>query len=69
LTWPGESGRPPAACGAGSGRAYREAQRDIPVDLDAIRADAPHEDLRDWLATVDALGDLRVLERSASTGT
>jgi hypothetical protein len=41
----------------------------IPVDLDAIRAGAPHEDLRDWLATVDALGDLRVLERSASTGT
>jgi hypothetical protein len=35
---------------------------DIPVDLDAIRAGAPHEDLRDWLATVDALGDLRVLE-------
>lgn len=35
---------------------------DIAVDLGAIRAGAPHEDLRDWLAMVDALGDLRVLE-------
>src|SRR5579875_1901670 len=34
----------------------------IPVDLAAVRAGGPHEDLRDWLAMVDALGDLRVLE-------
>ena len=35
---------------------------DLSADLDAVRAGAPHEDLRDWLAMVDALGDLRVLE-------
>lgn len=38
------------------------AGRGATVDLDALRRGAPHEDLRDWLAMVDALGELRVLE-------
>jgi UbiD family decarboxylase len=32
------------------------------VDPDSVRLGAPHDDLRDWLQMVDALGDLRVLE-------
>jgi UbiD family decarboxylase len=32
------------------------------IDPELVRRGAPHEDLRDWLAMVNALGDLRVLE-------
>jgi 4-hydroxy-3-polyprenylbenzoate decarboxylase len=32
------------------------------VDADEVRAGRGHEDLRDWLRMVDALGELRVLE-------
>lgn len=32
------------------------------VDAAEVKAGRPHEDLRDWLAMVDAVGELRVLE-------
>ncbi|MGH9060503.1 MAG: UbiD family decarboxylase domain-containing protein, partial [Acidimicrobiales bacterium] len=32
------------------------------VDGEKVRAGMPHEDLRDWLEMVDAIGELRVLE-------
>jgi UbiD family decarboxylase len=35
---------------------------DCGIDPELVRRGAPHEDLRDWLAMVDSLGDLRVLE-------
>ncbi len=53
--------RPPPA-GLDPGVRTGKLNSDIPVDLGAVRAGAPHEDLRDWLAMIDALGDLRVLE-------
>lgn len=33
-----------------------------PADAAAVRAGGPHEDLRDWLRMVDALGELRVVQ-------